>query len=113
MSKPFWALDPEVQKNIAETEIQLALDEISERGYRSPIDDWEKSALADGIGAVIRGQYALAVTCVDVAETPPERRSPASPPVPEEHRAVTLRDLRRALAYAKAHPLPPHLVSAS
>jgi hypothetical protein len=108
MPTPLWALDPVSQKRIAEDEIEFLLDEISDRGR--PIDDWEKSALVDGIAAVVRGQYGLAIACADLADTPPERRSPQSPPPPVEHRRATPRDLRRWLAYAKACPLPPHLV---
>ena len=100
MTQPFWALAPPTQKHVAEIVLETVLTDVGERSR--PIDDWEKSALADGIAAVARGQYGLAVACAQVADTPPEGRSPESPAPPVGHRRLTMRDLRRGLAYARA-----------
>jgi hypothetical protein len=65
--------------------------------------DWP----ASGIGALYRGQFALAVTCVRQGATPLDQRSPSSRFTPEEQ-ALTMGDLRWRFAYARGVPIPDY-----
>jgi hypothetical protein len=73
-----------------------------ERSGREP-DWWESEHLTDGIGALFRGQYSMALCCADLALVPKKERSPDARPTRAER--FGLPQLRKAFGAAAAEPL--------
>jgi hypothetical protein len=99
MENDWHALTPAKQKEAVESEVEGLLDEIGGRG-RDP-DPWETQCIGQAIAYVCVGWYSAAAKCVELASTPADQRAPGEPRNPP---ALTLRDLRDGLAYARGMP---------
>lgn len=79
-----------------------------EQQHREP-DQWERVFIAEAIGAIFRGGYALACTEVAIGMTPPDGRS-AVPTLPQDpfYNRCNIALLRDALREAKAEPVRPY-----
>lgn len=75
-----------------------------ENAQREP-DPWESSCLAEGIGALFRGLYRLALVEAEMALTPVDQRSKEGSP--KHSKRFSLRELRSAFAVAEAEPVRP------
>jgi hypothetical protein len=90
------------ERHLAIAEIEGLLDEL--RSRQSPADLWERSFLADAIGALFRGAYRLArVNAMSVSEKR-ENRS-AAYPIDPGYEAFELESLENAFKLAKAQDL--------
>jgi HicB family len=83
--------------------IEAALSAL-ESAHREP-DPWESRCLAEGIGALFRGLYRLALIEAETALTPVDQRSKDGSH--REGKLFSLRELRNSFAVAEAEPVRP------
>jgi hypothetical protein len=80
--------------------LAAALQEFERRGRE--LDWWESEHLADGVEALLRGQYSMALCCVDLAFVSKNERAPEARPT---RSVFGFPVLRKAFGAAAAEPL--------
>ena len=95
-----WRPAKEIDKSRAVSDIEYALSAVEAEGPEP--DPWEQECLAEAIGTLFRGAYALASVNAKMALTRPEQRSPDARL--RDDRSYDLSALRGGFAAAKTEP---------